>query len=502
MTTGTWRAGGRSNDRWTVLPFQALALGLGLTLCVVAAETGSRMIGAAALMVALAYVAPYLFRSWRALIALLIIVVLFIPIKRYQFPVHLPFDLEPYRVVVGCLVLIWCGALLVDPKLRLRKSGLETPILFWFLVILSSICVNFQWIEQSGITVEVVKTLSFFASFFLTYFLIVSATRTRGDLNFMIRVLVGGGAIVAFFAIIEYRTGYNVFNHLGQVFPVLRYTNDLALSEITRSDRLRVYGPAQHPIALAAALVMLTPLAVYVALTSRKLRWWIAAGLLAAGALATLSRTGVLMFIVVAIIFSILRWTDTKRLAPVLVPALIAVFLALPQALGSLESAFFPKGGLVADQQSVGSVAAGSTARSGRLVTLGPGLRQFERRPFFGQGFGTRIIDRENPQLTNSNILDDQWLGSLIETGALGIGAMIWLVVRSIRRLGRVAKRVDSPDGLLAGSLAASIGAFAIGATTYDAFSFIQVTLLFFIIVALAASLLSIRRETPHSVPA
>ena len=34
--------------------------------------------------------------------------------------------------------------------------------------------------------------------------------------------LVAGGAVVAFFAIIEARTGINVFNHLDRVIPLLQ----------------------------------------------------------------------------------------------------------------------------------------------------------------------------------------------------------------------------------------------------------------------------------------
>jgi polysaccharide biosynthesis protein PslJ len=479
--------------KWSIaaLLSQGVILALVGALAVAAGLTSSPLMGLAALCLAFVYASVYLLSSWNALVGVLFLTIWFIPIKRYHFPVNLPFDLEPYRVLVAVLLLIWLVALLIHPGVRLRRSGLELPLLSFFLVILISISVNFRRIESIGVTVDVLKTLSFFASFVLTYLLVLSVTRTRQALDLFVRILVAGGAVVAFFGAIEYRTGYNIFNHLAQYVPILRYQGDL--TDITRSDRLRVYASAQHPIALAAVLVMMIPLGIYLAQSTKKLRWWVATCLLAIGAIATLSRTGIVMLLVSALVFSLLRPLEARRLAPLALPAVMAVFLVLPQALGTLQSAFFPKGGLVADQATVGYLGDGH--RSGRIVTLGPSFREWEKRPIFGEGFGSRIFDPTNSALTNANILDDQWLDQLLETGAFGIAAFIWIFARTARRLKRIARGPDSRDGLLAGALATSILAFAAGALTFDAFSFIQVTFIFFIMLALAASLLVLRND-------
>src|SRR6266576_2676395 len=39
--------------------------------------------------------------AWRSLIVLIILVILFIPMKRYSLPASLPFNLEPYRLLVA-----------------------------------------------------------------------------------------------------------------------------------------------------------------------------------------------------------------------------------------------------------------------------------------------------------------------------------------------------------------------------------------------------------------
>ncbi len=54
-----------------------------------------------------------LFR-WSTLLGLLVLVILFIPIHRYTLPGSLPFDLEPYRVLVAVICLLWLAAILVD----------------------------------------------------------------------------------------------------------------------------------------------------------------------------------------------------------------------------------------------------------------------------------------------------------------------------------------------------------------------------------------------------
>jgi hypothetical protein len=432
---------------------------------------------------------------WHILLAGLLLVILFIPIKRYALPAALPFELEPYRVAVALIALAWLGSLLIDPRVRLRRSGLEFPIAFFALALLASVLVNANRVSGLGLEAEVAKSLSFFASFFVIFYLIVSVMRTQDRIDLLVKILALGGAVIAVFAVIESRTGYNLFNHLSSVAPVLRYEDPLLVGldadYLGRAGRLRVYASAQHPIALAAALVMLVPLAVYLAYTSAK-RWWIVAGVLTLGALATVSRTGVLMLMVVGLVFLFLRTAETKRLWPMAIPLLLVVYFALPDTLGSFKSAFFPEGGLVAEQQVV--VHGRELAADGRIADIGPSLEEFRAAPLFGSGFGTRITSAvEGGPAPNARILDNQWLSLLLQTGVAGVVALLWLFLRFIRRCGRLAKRDTSPAGWLLTGIVASVAAYAVGMLTFDAFSFIQVTFLLFILLGLGAALYSMR---------
>ena len=107
------------------------------------------------------------------------------------------------------------------------------------------------------------------------------------------------------------------------------------------------------------------------------------------------------------------------------------------------------------------------------------------QRPFLGHGFGTRIVTGPD---SNACVLDNQWLGTLVDVGLLGTFAWLALFLVVLRRFGRLARREHSSDGwLLAGVVAAST-AYAVGMLTFDALGFIQVTLLLFVLLALGAS--------------
>jgi hypothetical protein len=408
--------------------------------------------------------------SWRALLGLVLMVILFVPIRRYTLPMNLPFELEPYRLVVMIVGTGWLASLLIDRRVRVRPTGFGGPLRLFMFAALGSILAN----PGLVLTVQghVVKQLSYFASFLIVLFVIASVVRTHEDVDRLVKVLVGSGAVIAFFALAEANTGYNVFNHLSTFFPFLKagYVPDIPI----RGGRLRTYGPAQHAIELGAILVLLVPLAVYLARRQRQRRWWIAGALLLMGSLATLSRTSMLMLAVVIVTFVILRPQQTRRLWPALAPLAVAVHIAIPGAIGTISQSFFPAGGLVKQQ----SYAVGS----GRLASLGPALAKVSREPLLGQGFGTRITDGVG---MNAPILDDQWLGTLVETGLLGAFAWLWLFVRALRTFGRGAKRDLTDRGWLLAAVTASTAAFMIGMLTFDSFTFTQVTFVLFILIGL-----------------
>ena len=176
---------------------------------------------------------------------------------------------------------------------------------------------------------------------------------------------------------------------------------------------------------------------------------------------------------------------ETLRLIPMLIPLVIVIQIAMPGTLGTFRAILQPSYIIHEQSQEMGT-------GSGRIADLGPSLAEWSNNPFFGQGFGTRITATEigpggpgDPAL--AQVLDDQWLGTLLEIGAVGALGLLWLFCRAIRRLARLARSETDADGWLMAALAASLTAFAVGMLSFDAFAFIQVTFVAFILLGFAA---------------
>jgi polysaccharide biosynthesis protein PslJ len=416
--------------------------------------------------------------AWPTLLGLIVAVILFVPVRRYTLGDGLPFGLEPYRVLIALVLVAWLLALLVDARTRFRPTDLDRPVLLLLAAIGCSLVFNAGRVTELSGTVA--KGLVLFLSFLLVMYFVSSAARRRPVLDGMVKLFVIGGTLIALSAVAEWRTGYNVFDHLDRVIPLLNPVESAYVGSLERGDRPRAYASAQHSIALGAALAIIMPFAVYLHRRTGSFVWMAAAAILTLGALATGSRTAIVMLATTLVVFLVVKRRATIRLLPLLLPLVLVVQIAMPGSLGTFRAVFFPEEGLVAEEHG----DAGQSG-SGRLADVGPSLKEWGQTPLFGQGLGTRLTSADDPQV-NALILDNQWLGSLLELGALGFFALVWLFVRAIRRLGRHARSNDEPHGWLLSALCAAIAAYAIGMFTYDAFSFVQVTLLLFVMLGLS----------------
>jgi polysaccharide biosynthesis protein PslJ len=458
------------------------------TAAVVAMPRGATVV--VALAVAASVVAFHrTLLSWRWLLGALFLMILFVPIRRYTLGgTSGSFQLEPYRILVAFIIAAWGLSILAERRTRVRRTGFEGPLAMIAFSMLASVGFNTSAIQGLGVTSDVIKSTTFFASFLIIFYIIASVARRTAEIDYLIKVLVCGGTVVAIAAIVEARTGFNVFNHLSKPFPFLKDNTlpDISgdLTGFERGGQARVYASAEHPIALSAAFVMLLPLALYLARKTGQRRWTACGIVLGVGTLGTVSRTGVLMLLAIGVVFLVLRFRETIRFWPLLPVLLLAVHFAMPHTLGILKSSFFPQGGLIAEQSSDPQ----STRVQGRVAKIRPTLNQIKQDPLFGVGFGSQIIT--GPR-TNALILDDQWLGTLRETGIVGLFAWLWLTISVIRRGARAAREDDSSRGLLLVALVASFTACAVGMLTFDTLGFVQVTFIFFAIMAFIAMTLN-----------
>jgi len=472
---------------------------LAASLLLAAALRGEPSLVALLLLVEICLVGALTHRvllRWHVLASAIVLCILLIPIGRYELLGSLPFNIEPYRLLVAAVTAAWLASLLAQPDTRWQRTEFFLPLLVVMVSVLSSVALNVSRLSEPGVEESVIKNTSMFLSFFVVMLFVSSVIRTREQLYVVLKAMIGGGGLVGLLGLVQYRTGFNAFDHLQHVIPVLHVNAAGLPSNLEdRGGGARVYASASHPIAFSAAMVMLVPVSFFVAKTFRRRRWWLATVLIVMAALAAVARTGSLMLLVELVTMLCLKPRAVLRLWPYAIPLLIAVHFAAPQALGGLKSAFFPSGGIVADQH-----ASAGTVGSGRLADIGPSLSKWAEQPVFGQGYGTRITDPFDPHM-NAFILDDQWLASLLEVGAVGVLALLWLFVRSIKRLCGAARRDNTQYGWLLAALAASITSFAVGMITFDAFAFFQVTFICFVMLGLAIPAVRLSTATGSETP-
>jgi polysaccharide biosynthesis protein PslJ len=425
-------------------------------------------------------------------LVIFVAIVWFIPIRVYTLPAPGPVKLEPYRLYVILLgIALLYGA--VAGTRRIRACGVGVPLVALTASAVVSLIVNYSDFVQQELGTEAIKQATYLLTFPIVFVLVASGVNSRADIERVIKAIVLGGAVVAACAIVETRTGYNVFNHLRDVFPFLQDTGFRATE--VRNGALRAEASAQHPIALGVALSLCMPLALALTTrvrgTLRRVVFGGAALILTVGMVATISRTAFLGLAVMLLIGLMYERRRLFKLWPLLFVMLIGTHTVLPGGLGRLYNAFFPKGGITAQQ----SVRAGDVG-SGRLADISPALKLVQSHAYFGTGdplppppdLATETTDTGNAAAPVPIIFDDQYLTSLVGHGFLGLGIVLWLLGAILRRLMRASRRARGELPLLS-ACTACVAGFAASMLTFDAFAFVQCSIFFFMIAALGLRL-------------
>ena len=168
----------------TILPATVVIASIAVLAVSVTAGFSLRIAAGAVVLVTLvAWVRP-VYIGWHRLLAGLILVILFIPIRRYTLPGNLPFQLEPYRLLVVVLLVGWVASLLVDRRTRSARPASKGPLLLIFAGIVGSIVTNPDRVEQMSSAVQ--NELMFFLSFVLVLYLTASVVRRLDTIDYLV----------------------------------------------------------------------------------------------------------------------------------------------------------------------------------------------------------------------------------------------------------------------------------------------------------------------------
>jgi O-antigen ligase len=286
----------------------------------------------------------------------------------------------------------------------------------------------------------------------------------------------------------------NVFIDFFGMLPLHKLSEEDSV--FVKEGTARAFGPAQHPIALAVFLIMLVPIAVYLAKHAtwprspswRELFWIGCAMLMLLGMISAVSRTAFVSLAVMIVAFVLLKPSGIPRLLLYgILGAAAGLTISARNIIGMITELMDPEALIESQMTSPGWTG------SGRLADLGPSLQQAAASPFVGTGLGSRVTT--GPTM-NAFILDNQYLSTLLESGAIGVLAVAVMLLVPFGRLAAFSRgAAPSPRRDLALAVALGILGYAVALFFFDGFSFIQTLLTFFLLLAIGSWTIAADRE-------
>lgn len=412
--------------------------------------------------------------GWQTLLKVYLAILFLIPIESYKLIGNLPVDIELNRVFAAVLLMFWIALLLVDPNIKIKKTGLEAPLLALSVSLAVSLLVNLDSYSNLELTAAI-KAIALFFIYIIIFYFISSVLNGYAQVESLAKWLVFLAVIIGSVGIAERLTGYNPFKHLNEVFPFLIPDMRKVAFTLNRGE-LRITSSADHPVNLAALLSMFLALAFFFFNKSKNVlqkAWYgISLGVILIGSIFTVSATAIVGLIVILIsqIF-----VNPRR-------GLVVVLVVILFALAS-NMFFHNDYAQLTDRMSYNWLTQNEVGNpNGRLADYPRVWKEFLDRPFFGRGFGT--FDPEK-----HFYIDNQYLGFMVETGIVGTLCFLWLFYALVKKLKGVISKSTGDKAGLAGALLSSILVFIIVCTIFDTFGFKQVSYSFFILAAFGSVL-------------
>jgi O-antigen ligase len=423
----------------------------------------------------------YLFRSRVELATMLVLyaLVLFLVPSRYTVG---PFAVTGAMAVAFLALLLWgFGRTLGTLDLERHTNGARIGIGILFFTTLAAYGIRMlnpvNSLDQSNADRNAAVMLALCA----VAIAIMEGLRNRRQLDLVLGALVLGASAVAAIAFLQYFTDLDIASYIR--LPGFKATSHEAF--VYERDGIdRVAGTARHPIEFGLAMAAVLPIAMHFVAHARTALARFGGGvasLLIAGALPlALSRSAALSFALAALIV-VPTWPARRRwrVAAVLAVLLVGLQLAAPQILPQL-------GGLLSTAEGTGSLET-----RGRATDVA--FELINDKPIFGHGFSAAF---ESPV-----IIDNQFLITTIETGVIGLLALltaIGLGFFSARRARLMSTDPSTRD--LAQCVMALIAAIALGGFGLNIVRFPMTAGILFVGIGVAGALLRFEREAAGPV--
>jgi hypothetical protein len=270
-----------------------------------------------------------------------------------------------------------------------------------------------------------------------------------------VRRVVIACSLLALLGIVQFLTGQSFL----EVFSAIPGLSESAGGIDTRGMFLRSSGTATHPLEYGMALSIAVPLALAVAILraghrheSQRLRWWVFVGVLAMASFLAVSRSTLIGF-AFAVLLMIPALPRKYRIMVITGGVMLAglIVVVTPGLYGTVLGMFL----------GVGNDSSTQSRQAG--LAMAPVF--LSASPLLGIGVGT--------WLPRYFIFDNQWLGTLMETGILGTLALLAVFALAIWSAAEGARHTKHDDLRLIGrALAASTATGGLLFAFFDGLSF------------------------------
>lgn len=286
---------------------------------------------------------------------------------------------------------------------------------------------------------------------------------SRSNLDVLLKRVVLAGGAIASLALLQFITKEPWVNYIQ--IPGLTASNTV-YGVYGRNGFARPAATSLHPIELGAVLTMILPIALHYALCDRTrgaLRKWYPVLAIGAAIPIAISRSAIVSAAIVLLML-VPTWprATRRRAYAVMLVMAATLYVTVPGLLGTITGLFT-------------GISTEGSAKS-RTDSYGIAFEFISKSPLVGRGFGTF--------LPSYHILDNQYLGFLIDTGILGLAALVGVFVVGVRTARRTRAATPSADDRdLAQCLAASVCAAAVSFALFDAFAFPMAATLIFLLL-------------------
>ncbi|MCG8915576.1 O-antigen ligase family protein [Actinokineospora sp. PR83] len=396
----------------------------------------------------------------------------------------LPLDVRPSLLLGLGLGLCWLCAQMVD-NLGMAKG--PNPARTGIFVFAASQVATYGYATWKYLPADELKSadLSFITilGLLVVGLLVCDGIRTLDRLDRVLKLVVVTCAIMAFIGLLQFFLGFDLVKYM--TVPGLREVGS-GESVLERSIFRRPSGTAGHPIEFGVVCGFAVPFAAHYAFRTQaaglKARnWWICLLLLAMGAVVSLSRSAILGMLVAAI-FLIPTWPVRRAVQTVVAATgfLVVLRFFVPGLVGTLLSLF--------------SNISNDPSIQGRTDDYDSTSQTIADNLWLGKGFGTYLPTRYGP-------LDNQYLGTIVENGLIGLAALIAVFLLGMWAAGAARRATRDPHVRdLAQTILACIAMLGVSSVTYDTFAFKIASGLMFILIGAAGALMRINRATSGGI--